>query len=180
MKHLNFIVVILLLSSITLFSQSEINNAFKFNNDASTDFVTYSLDTLNASIIYSKTVNWINVTYKNPEKVIKAKIENEMIRIDGFSSSMFSRTFQSGNKAEYDVAYTIEIQIRDGKYRLKYIHNKITIDGSDVYFTVSDVINNITDKNGNSWAGAKTEYEDNVNEIIKSLYEYISKPKEKW
>lgn len=180
MKHLFSIIVIAYFSSLTVFSQSDTNNTFKFNNDGTTDYVVYMVDTISAATIYSKTVNWINETYKNPDKVIKAKIENEMIRIDGYSSSTFSRTFKSGSKAEYDVTYTLEIQIQDGKYRIKYSHNEITVDGKAVFFKFTDVINNVPDINRNDWTGAKNEYEANVNKIISGLYDYISKPKDKW
>ena len=153
---------------------------FKFNLDGTSDFVVYSTDKKTAAFIYTKSINWINETYKNPDKVIKAKIENEMIRIDGYLSSAFSRTFASGNKADYDVAYTLEIEIQDGKFRMKFTHNEITVDGKAVHFKFVDVLNNTPDVNGNAWLGAKEQYETNVNKLMESIFSYITKPKDKW
>ncbi len=174
MKKITLMIVLLTTFSINA------QIPFKYNPDGTTDYVVYSIDKTSAADIFTKTINWINVTYKNPDKVIKAKIENEMIRIDGYSSSAFSRTFASGNKADYDVTYTLEIQIQDGKYRVKYSHNEIKVDGGIVYFKFLDVLNNVADTNGNAWLGAKEQYENNVNKLMESLFIYITKPKEKW
>ena len=44
--------------------------------------IVVSVDSLKADYLYKKSINWVQETYKNPEKVLKAKIENEKIRID--------------------------------------------------------------------------------------------------
>lgn len=164
---------------ITSISNSQ-TSTFKFNEDGSTDYVLYNVDKATAKDLYTKTLNWINTTYKNPELVLKAKVENEMIRIETFNTKTFSRKFQSGTIAEYDSKYTLEIEFQDGKYRIKYSHNEISIEGMQVYFKFTDVLNNVADKNGNDFKDCKQQYESNVQSLFNSLNEYITKPKEKW
>jgi Domain of unknown function (DUF4468) with TBP-like fold len=166
-----------ILVSINMFSQNE---KFTFLNDGTSDFVVCITPNVKASNLYNKTINWININYKNPAKVIKAKIENEMIRIDGFGSGAFSRTFSSGTKANYDVTYTIEFQFQDGKYRIKYVHTGITVESNQVFFKITDVLNNVKDQNDNGWSNSKEQYENFVQLQIDSLYNYITKPKNDW
>ena len=153
---------------------------FAFNTDGTADYVVFTADSISANDLYNKALGWINVTYKNPASVIKAKIENKMIRIEGFEKSAFSRTFADGDKAEYDVQYTLVMEFQDGKYRVKYTHDKITVDGGQVFFKFPDVINNVPDRNGNGWPTAKQEYEKTVNNLLTSLYAYTTKQKESW
>lgn len=168
---------LILFTSINMLSQDK---KFTFLADGTSDFIVYNAQNLKASDLYNKTINWININYKNPNEVIKAKVENEMIRIEGFGKSAFSRKFASGNKADYDVSYTMEFQFQDGKYRIKYMHDGITVDGGKVFFKITDVINNIADKNGNAWTDCKSQYENFVQQQTDSLFNYIIKPKEKF
>lgn len=138
------------------------------------DAVVFKADNKTAAQLYQKAFNWVQETYKNPDQVLKAKVENEMIRIEGFGTSAFSRKFQSGNVATYDVNYTLQLEFQDGKYRAVYTHNEIKVDGGKVFFSYSDVLNNVADKNGNGWDGAKAEYETYVNKLLKSLNDYIN------
>ncbi len=48
--------------------------------------IVVEVDSLSASEIYNKAQNWVQETYKNPDKVLKANIANEKIRIDGFAN----------------------------------------------------------------------------------------------
>ena len=154
--------------------------SFTFNQDGSTEYIVYTVDKATAADLYTKTLNWINTTYKNPDAVIKAKIENQMIRLEGLEKSAFSRTFKSGNNADYDARYTLTLEFQDGKYRLKYQHDKTTVDGKDVHFIFADVVNNVPDINGNGWTGAKQQYEAKVLSLLTSIKDYVSKNKESW
>jgi hypothetical protein len=167
---------------LALLLMSSLSNAqiFKFNPDGSSEYVVFQAGNQTAKELYTKTLNWINETYKNPENVIKAKIENEMIRIEGFNYKVFTRTFPSGTIAEYDALYTMEMQFQDGKYRVKYTHNETRIDGGKVFFKFEDMLANKPDQNGNAFENGKAQYENNVYELMNSLHNYLIKQKEKW
>ena len=169
---LKILIVLLITSSVAQSQQ------FKFNNDATSAPILVEVQGMKASELYSKAINWANTYYKNPEIVIKAKVENEMIRIEAIEKSAFFRTIKDGNvKAEYDVAYTLTLEFQDGKYRASYQHDRLT---DKVYFTIADVFNNIADTNNNGWDGSKESYEATVQKLLDRLKDYITKPKEKW
>ena len=153
---------------------------FKFNNEGTADYVIYTVDKATANDLYTKMLNWVNTTYKNPDAVIKAKIENQMIRLEGLEKNAFSRTFKSGNVAGYDVYYSLTLEFQDGKYRVKYQHDKITVDGGQVHFNISDVLNNVPDVNGNGWTGAKQQYEGKINLLLTSIKNYLCTDKDSW
>jgi len=69
-----------------------------------------------ANTLYSKAINWVNETYKNPEEVIKGKVEGEYLRLNGFTSSLISQNIL-GTVFVYDVRYSVEIKFRDGRFR---------------------------------------------------------------
>jgi hypothetical protein len=73
-----------------------------------------------AAELFKKTKEWINTYYKNPQEVLKAEIENEMIRIDGFAVGGY-KTKGLGMITNYDYDYTLEIQFKDNKLRYNYL-----------------------------------------------------------
>lgn len=107
--------IILLLAmffSLLGFSQE---TEFKFTKDGFTDFVIIPVENKNQSELYKKAIDWVAVTFKNPKEVIKVQIENDYIRIEGFSKELLC--FNSMGKAFYDANYLIEISFKDGKYK---------------------------------------------------------------
>ena len=47
---------------------------FKFSNTGFNNNIIYDVSNQNKEEIYKKVIEWININYKNPEKVIKTKI----------------------------------------------------------------------------------------------------------
>ena len=107
-----------------LLSISALGNAqeteFKFTKDGFTDYVIGTVTNKTASELYKKTIDWVNITYKNPREVIKAQIENDYIRIEGFKSSMLCKKILLSNICE-NGRYQIEISFKDGKYKFDVI-----------------------------------------------------------
>lgn len=94
---------------------------FTFNNERGmTDFVVTQVEGKTSAEIYKKAIEWIKVTYKNPDKVILSTIENEYIRFEGSSNTIYSITVL-GAKTYYPTKYEIEITIKDGKYKFDLI-----------------------------------------------------------
>ena len=73
--------------------------------------IVVEVDSVSSSEIYQKAQNWVQETYKNPEKVLKANIANEKIRIDGFATDAW--WYKSlGVLNSYNMEYTIEISFK--------------------------------------------------------------------
>ncbi len=89
---------------------------FKFAKEGFTDYVVTNCEGKTQSDLYKKTLDWISTTYKNPKEVIKAQIENDYIRIEGFKSNMLCIK-SLGILTCFDVRYQIEISFKDGRYK---------------------------------------------------------------
>lgn len=74
---------------------------------------------MTASQLYEKSINWVKETYENPDKVLKAQIENKKIRVSAFAKNAWWYKIM-GMKTTYNMDYSIEISFKDGKYRFEY------------------------------------------------------------
>ena len=91
------------------------------NTKGMTDFVVSNIEGKTAPEIYKKVIEWIKVTYKNPDKVILSTIENEYVRFEGSSSAVYPVNVPLMGKSYQDSKYQIEISIKDGKYKFDLI-----------------------------------------------------------
>lgn len=81
---------------------------FKISKEYITNFLITNCDGKTKLEMYKKTIDWISINFKNPKEVIQTQIENEMIRIEGFTEN-----FNGTSNA----SYLIEISFKDGKYK---------------------------------------------------------------
>tara|TARA_B100001093_G_C26676047_1_gene948338 strand:- start:373 stop:912 length:540 start_codon:yes stop_codon:yes gene_type:complete len=130
-------------------------------------------DSLTKPEIYKKALNWVQETYKNPDKVLKANIENEKIRIDGFASNAW--WYKSmGIKNSYNMEYSVEIAFKDGRYRFEYNIGQFYIDGGQ---KVLYGYKTFFKKNGEvrkSYKDAVPSLEQTMNDLSLSFYNYVT------
>lgn len=94
--------------------------------------VVYNVDSLSDQQIYSRLNEWVQRVYKNPKLVLKASIENKMIRIRG----------EAPESGGWVVTY--QVDIKDKKYKLtisetdfmEVIHDKLLEDGFNEFAKV--------------------------------------------
>lgn len=95
---------------------------FTFDNTKGmTDFIVVNVESKSATEIYKKVIEWIKVTYKNPDKVILSTIENEYVRFEGSSSAVYPVNVPLMGKSYLESKYQIEISIKEGKYKFDVI-----------------------------------------------------------
>lgn len=95
---------------------------FTFDNQKGmTDYIVGTVENKTASDLYKKVIEWIKVTYKNPDKVILSTIDNEYVRFEGMSSTLYSIHVPITGKMYQDTKYQIEISIKEGKYKFDII-----------------------------------------------------------
>ena len=82
-----------------------------------------------AAELYQKAINWINENYKSPEDVIKGKIENEYLKINGSLDNLMY-VYLLGAPTGYDGRYTMEFRFRDGRFKVDIISAEIFIPSS--------------------------------------------------
>ena len=110
--------LLLLVSGIMTAQETE----FTFDNTKGmTDFIVVNVEGKTAPEIYKKVIEWIKITYKNPDKVILSTIDNEYVRFEGFSSSCYSINMALMGKSYQETKYQIEISIKDGRYKFDII-----------------------------------------------------------
>jgi len=110
--------LLLLISSIMTAQETE----FTFDNKKGmTDFIVVNVEGKTAPEIYKKVIEWIKITYKNPDKVILSTIDNEYVRFEGFSSSCYSINMALMGKSYLETKYQIEISIKDDRYKFDII-----------------------------------------------------------
>lgn len=80
--------------------------------------IVISIENLNSSDIYSKTIKWIHYTFKNPKEVITSDIENELLIINAFEKNGHEYSSGLGLKYLGDVKYIITINFKEERYRL--------------------------------------------------------------
>lgn len=111
---------ILGLMLIASFYSNAQETEFTFNSERGmTDFIVTPVQGKTAPEIYKKVIEWIKVTYKNPEKVILTTIENEYLRFEGFSETLYS--YNAMGQHYEPTKYVVEISIKDGKYKFDLI-----------------------------------------------------------
>ena len=118
----------------------------------------------NAEEIYQNIKKWVTKSYRNPDKVLKADIPNEQIRINGYNSNFFQG---KGLKVfDYAVSYMLTLDIKDNKYRLSFTSEDITFDGGTPYLAGTKWW--FKKKDGSLKKGATLQY-DTFNESLKLL-----------
>ncbi|MHC0442357.1 DUF4468 domain-containing protein [Flavobacterium sp. 3-210] len=109
-----------------VFSQ---DTEFKMSKEGFTDYVVTPCEGKTQSEIYKKTLDWINVTYKNPKEVLKANLENDYVRFEGSASGLVCVN-ALGMKNCYNTKYQIEVSFKEGKYKFDIIEIQYYVSSS--------------------------------------------------
>lgn len=124
-----------------------------------------------AADLYTKTKEWINKHYVNPKEVLKAEIENNMVRLSGYCQDCCE---QKGLvKVYFDFNYTIEIEFKDGKYRYSCSVTELSDDGKAVMLNPGHFFKKDGSPRGMYDRSIET-IEASVNETYSSLYKYLT------
>lgn len=135
--------------------------------------IVIKVDNMSASKIYEKAQNWVKETYKNPDKVLKANIENEKLIIDGLAQNAWC-TKTLGVNSCADMTYRLEISFKENKYRFKYIiEDFFESDGTKLTFNYKKFYK----KNGalRKMNAKKVDGLNNtINNLSQNFYNYIT------
>jgi hypothetical protein len=148
------LLMLLFFISGTIFAQE---TEFKITNEGYTRYVVEEIAEKKQNEIYDKVLNWALVTYKNPDRSITVKKENEYIRI---------------NSAYAGNTYIIEVAVKDEKYKFSLI----TFEGHSGSISVSlmDVRNMLNKEGKVKWIyGGHQNFIDHFNTLNKGLKDFI-------
>lgn len=151
-------------------------NKFELKPDGFSPIVT-EIQGKTAAEIYKKAKDWVQTYYKNPKEVLKADIENDMIRIDGFCDKCLNHKIMGASNL-YNYSYSITISFQDGKFKFDYAIS--SFDSGVLY------INSYSEyykKDGT----LKSKYSDEVqmlnnsaNDTYQSFLDYVTGKKKDW
>ncbi|MDN3665604.1 hypothetical protein ACFFU1_16625 [Algibacter miyuki] len=101
------------------------------------NYIVLDVKDKKASELYQKSRQFVNVKYKNPEKVIKGKIENEYLRFETFSQDLLVHTTKRGSKTFINATYYTELRFKEGKvkFEITSIDMKSTAYSTKLYFS---------------------------------------------
>ena len=166
-------ILIALTIAVSFYSNAQ-ETEFTFTSDKGmTDFIVTPVEGKIAPEIYKKIMEWIKITYKNPNEVILSTIENEYVRFEGASDDLICANGMG--KMCYTAKYQIEISIKDGRYKFDLIGIKQLGQGN--WYDVEIVnLEKYYKKNGELYSVYK--YYPNIavyfNNLNKSLFESIT------
>lgn len=141
--------------------------------------VVVDVEGKSAAELFTKTKEWINTYYKNPKEVVKAEIENQMVRFEGFCSNCWV-VKTMGMEMYHDLSYTVEIDFKEGKYRYNVSNTKFSDDGKPFMYDYTSFYK----KDGElrkMYVESKKTMEATLNSTHFSLFNYIAgKQKSDW
>lgn len=109
--------------------QMEYDNGAKFQQ-------VIDVDSASASDLYKAVERWITKTYRNPEKVVKARLENEEIRGEGFSEkAIILSVFPS---AKSNLTYAFKIEVKNNRIRYTMYDMRGEMYAADTYIYKKD------------------------------------------
>lgn len=112
--------ILLFMILITGFTFGQDSQIFKFGPKIESVIVKIDSTKYPKEVIYSKLKDWINYYYHSPKDVLKSDVNNEMIRFDGYKEKGIKVNAPLMSQVE-DIRYTIQIDIKDGKYRVTLV-----------------------------------------------------------
>ena len=113
------IIALLLICSSSL-AQTNVTEFTLTKENGLTDYVVIPFEGKTAPELYKKALQWFEVYYKNPDEVLKGKIENDYLRFTGAKFGIICINALGRNC--YNSKYTVEISFKDGKVKFDLIN----------------------------------------------------------
>lgn len=130
--------------------------------------------------LYNLSINWLNETYKNPDEVLKGKIEGEYIRWTGIAPSLVCENILLTPVCR-NLRYTIEIRFKEGRVRWEFTNLELYYDASQYsaggwypWLGKFRVVNHKGKTNSNNAASARN-YRSYMNNLANSFRDYLLK-----
>lgn len=101
-------------------AQSNVTEFTLTKETGMTDYVVIPFEGKTAADLYKKALQWFEVYYKNPNEVLRGKIENDYLRFTGSKFGIVCVNVLG--RTCYNSKYTVEISFKDGKVKFDLIN----------------------------------------------------------
>lgn len=139
-------------------------------------YLVLNVEGKDANYLYSKAQEYIIKNYKNPDEVMKGKLEGDYLRFDTFVPQLLFIK-NGGIKQFFSATYSTELRFKNGKVRLEIISLEIKHDETEaeLYFSAGGINWYLFNKKGIlKKPETKLEIENYFNSSIKSIFDFIS------
>lgn len=131
------------------------------------------------NIVYNRTINWINETYNNPEKVIVGK-SDDMITIHGIHEDIFSMDNLLDYSYFKNIEYHIYFTINNESVNFNIVIDQFYSDSfknsvNEMYFKLLNLGDNIKEKNKVKADIAKFRFEKFLNLLLFNYNDFLLK-----
>lgn len=112
---------LIMISSLTYGQKLVITpNGLKNSIEIEKSYIVININGLTSKQLYDKSINYINKNYKNPNEVIKGKIEGEYLKFDTYVIDI-ANIKQGFSNMWWNCSYTTEIYFKDDKIKYEII-----------------------------------------------------------
>ena len=176
-----YLLIILVFSFTSLFAQTQV---FSLSNEKPVfpnQYVAIEVDSLSIESGYNRVLEWVNVTYNNPNEVIKSQLENKYVRIEGIVSNFYP--YDILNTMFASLKYKIEFKFKQNKVKFEVIETEYYVSASQYTsggWVGLELLNEkMFKKNGKpkkSYAKKANKVMGYFNDLVMSLDSYLNKP----
>ena len=103
-------------------------NGLKDSKNIEKSYVVVTKEGKSAKELYDNSLKYINKAYKNPEEVIKGKIDGEFLKFNTYVPG-FTIVDNLGTSLAINAKYTVELSFKDG--RVKYEVVELTMSATN-------------------------------------------------
>ena len=122
-------------------------------------------------ILYNKTIEWLAYSFRDQDVAELAKIENQMIRTQGYTTGVFKG--QMGYRL--GLKYDIQFDIKDDKVRFSiYNLRSVSANGANNFSLEAELLKNGKLKKGKKFSNFKNEGDFAVNKIYFDFVNFIN------
>ena len=174
----NLILIFSIAFSLQSFGQKYMVTPNGLRDESNTEktYLVLEANGFTANQLFDNAIKYVNEKYKNPEEVIKGKIDGEYLKFDTYVSD-FLLYNNSGVKIPIQATYTTELRFKEGKVKYEIISLEMTAKTGNYHVLFSGGLLSgyiIYKKNGKLFKGeTKTDIEDYFNWYVNDLLKYL-------
>jgi hypothetical protein len=177
---MKFLTCLLFLYSSLSYCQSKVDKrTVCLNADTSMNDVVFTIKGHpDAHTIYVRGLKWVSDYFGPRPNIILDTISDKMISIQANNPIIFFRPAESDidEPIQYGENYLVEMNIENGIYFVKYIHQYFTQNGKKVELTLSDIINDVKNQPADVLPDTNQQFESNVGAFLLRIYDATSDP----
>lgn len=150
-------------------------NGLRDSSNIENSYLILNFEGKTAKELYDKSVEYVIKSYKNPDEVLKGKIESEYLRYDTYMPNiLYIRNM--GLKQYFNATFSVVLNFKDGKikYEITDLDMRHFKNNMQLYFEGDGISWYIFKNNKLEREGAKKDVEVFFNALLKAYLIYMN------